>query len=216
VSLGLTQTQFAERCDVTQATVAGWEKDEGRDKPSPVALVKIARLAPEEDRDWWHDRAQLKEFTETYAPQSPAIVRIPLFKDKIAAGTGREIAGTESDREMALPKEWFPSGSKVVALQVDGDSMAPLILSGYYVLIDVATSEIKKLVGHMVAARSQHGCTVKWLRKDKDTGNYQLIPQHVSEDYEVRSITPANEHEFGIIGRVVRWIGEPKPPKRRK
>jgi SOS-response transcriptional repressor LexA len=214
VALGLTQAQFAERCEVKQATVAGWEKDEGNDRPGPVALVRIARLAPESERDWWHERAQLKEFTDAYAPRSASVLRVPLFKDKIAAGAGREIANTESERDLAFPKEWFPSGSKIVALQVEGDSMAPLIMSGYYVLIDVAETDIKRLVGHMVAARAPHGCTVKWLRKWGKF--YQLMPQHVSEDYPAPIISEENWDEYGIIGRVVRWIGEPKPPGRVK
>jgi SOS-response transcriptional repressor LexA len=210
----MTQQAFAVALEVKQATVAGWEKEDGTDRPGPVTLVKIARLAPEADRDWWHDRAQLKELTDSlYVSPSVGALRVPLYKGKIAAGTGRDIEG-EVEREITLPREWFMGGTRIIALKVTGDSMSPLIMDGYYVLIDVAERDPKRLAGHMVAARANGGCTVKWLRKDRDTGYFQLVPQHVSEEYPVRIITPENQHEFGIIGRVVRWIGEPKPPKR--
>jgi SOS-response transcriptional repressor LexA len=206
---GMSQELVAKQCGVDQSIVSRWIS--GKRTPGPDSLLGIAHMLAEEEREAWFALAGVPSMGQKEIPHKT----VPLFKGKIAAGHGREVEG-EIERELPLPKEWFAPGSKIIALKVDGDSMAPLVNSGYYVLVDVSQTEIKRLAGHMVAARATHGCTLKWLRKDSDTGFYQLIPQHVSEAYPVRTITPENQHEFGIIGRVVRWIGEPKPPKMKR
>lgn len=208
---GMSQEALAKAIGKDQTLISRWLS--GIRRPGPDALISIARLVPEEEKEWWFQKAGFPHIRQIHSPYENAR-RVPLFKGKIAAGHGREIEG-EVEKELVLPQEWFSHGSKIIALKVDGDSMAPLVNHGYYVLVDVSATDIKRLAGHMVAARSSLGCTLKWLRKDKDTGFYQLIPQHVSEEYPVRTITPDNEHEFGIVGRVVRWIGEPKAPRKR-
>jgi SOS-response transcriptional repressor LexA len=210
---GMSQEVVAEACGVDQTMVSRWKS--GVRTPTSASLIAIGNILPENDalRHWAFTTAGLPSALEVIDDQV-SIRNVPLFKGRIAAGHGREIEG-EIEKELTLPKDWFSPGSRIVAMKVDGDSMAPLVNSGYFVLIDTSQTEIRKLAGHMVAARAPHGATLKWLRKDGDTGFYQLIPQHVSEAYPVRTITPENEHEFGIIGRVVKWIGEPKPPKRK-
>ena len=207
---GMSQEVLAKACNVDQTIVSRWKS--GQRTPGPGSLLSIAHLVPENEKEEWFGLAGVPKVVP---PSDIAHKTVPLFKGKIAAGHGREVEG-EIEKELPFPKEWFGPGSRIVALKVDGDSMAPLVNSGYYVLVDISQRDIKRLAGHMVAARATHGCTLKWLRKDSDTGFFQLIPQHVSEAYPVRTITPENEHEFGIIGRVVRWIGEPKPPRRGK
>ncbi|HEV7520705.1 MAG TPA: XRE family transcriptional regulator [Candidatus Angelobacter sp.] len=207
---GMTQEVLAKHCRVDQTIVSRWKS--GQRTPGPDSLVGIAHLVPEDEKEEWFEFAGVPKVVH---PRDITHRSVPLFKGKIAAGHGREVEG-EIEKELPFPKEWFGPGSRIIALKVDGDSMAPLVNSGYYVLVDISQTDIKRLAGHMVAARATHGCTLKWLRKDSDTGFFQLIPQHVSEAYPVRTITPDNEHEFAILGRVVRWIGEPKPPKRGK
>jgi SOS-response transcriptional repressor LexA len=207
---GMSQEVLAKQCGVDQSIVSRWIS--GKRTPGPDSLISITNWVPEDEKEDW---LALAGVPRSVHDADLTHRKVPLFKGKIAAGHGREVEG-EIERELPLPKEWFSPGSQIIALKVDGDSMAPLVNSGYYVLVDISQTEIKRLAGHMVAARATHGCTLKWLRKDHDTGFFQLIPQHVSEAYPVRTITPENQHEFGIIGRVVRWIGEPKPPKRGK
>ena len=209
---GMSQEVLANYCGVDQTIVSRWKS--GKRTPGPDSLVTLSRLVADEEKEAWLALAGIPALARG-EEEDKRSQKVPLFKGKIAAGHGREIEG-EIERELPFPKEWFAPGSRIIALKVDGESMAPLVNSGYYVLVDISQTDIKRLVGHMVAARATHGCTLKWLRKDHDTGFFQLIPQHVSEAYPVRTITPDNQHEFGIIGRVVRWIGEPKPPKMKR
>lgn len=218
MSLGLSQAQMGARvaeiarrnAPFSQVTVVRWEKGEMR--PRPSVLAALMTFAADADKDWWREQAGLPMQDQPRSTED--VKRIPLYKGRIAAGIGREIEGEIEDR-LPLPRGWFPPGSHMIALRVEGDSMKDLILSGYYVLIDTSVREIRRLVDHMVAMRAPHGCTVKWLRKQETTPNYLLIPQHTSPEFPIMTITPETEHEFEIIGRVLKWIGEPSPPRRR-
>jgi SOS-response transcriptional repressor LexA len=217
-SLGVTQRELGARLrppgkpnGYGQVTVARWEN--GDMMPSPWVLGELVKLAAEEEKDWWREKAGIEKLTSDIQPFEDARI-VPFLKDRIAAGRGTHLDPAKIEKRLPLPEEWFPSGSEMVAIKVEGDSMSPLIKNGYYVLVDTSNQDFRQLAGYMVAAWSPHGCTVKWLRREESTGFYQLIPHHVSEEYEVRTITPKNQHEFGILGRVVRFIGEPKLPEK--
>jgi transcriptional regulator with XRE-family HTH domain len=53
--LGLLQTQFAERLQVTQAAVSRWES--GDSEPSPENYIRMANLADEMNCVWFWERA---------------------------------------------------------------------------------------------------------------------------------------------------------------
>jgi SOS-response transcriptional repressor LexA len=203
--LGLTQHGFAATFGKTQSAVARWET--GRDEPGPSVLIKMGDLAAPEERKWWYERAGVSR--DEVEPKATNLKGVPLLRDAVAAGMGRSVDESAVESHWELPRDWFPPGSRIVALKVVGSSMAPIVQEGYIVLVDVADRSIKKLIGQMVAAREGDGVTLKWLRKE---GKFlQLVPQHTSRDHPVRIIEPGEESEFGIVGRVVKWIG--MPPK---
>jgi transcriptional regulator with XRE-family HTH domain len=53
--LGLLQTQFAERLQVTQAAVSQWES--GASEPSAEAFIRMANLADEINCLWFWEQA---------------------------------------------------------------------------------------------------------------------------------------------------------------
>jgi phage repressor protein C with HTH and peptisase S24 domain len=99
-----------------------------------------------------------------------------------------------------------------VAIRVTGDSMSPILEEGYVVLIDLTQKDPKRLVNEMVAARdSEGGVTIKWLRK---IGKYfMLVPQHTSQRHEPQMIE--SDDDWAVVGKVIRWIGEPPKSKAR-
>lgn len=89
--------------------------------------------------------------------------------------------------------------------------MSPILEPGYIVLVDTGDRDPRRLVNQMVAARADDGVTIKWLRKEKET--YILLPNHTSLRHPVRIISPGSD-SVSIVGRVVKWIGEPPLPRK--
>ncbi len=204
---GLTQGQFGELCGgVHQAVVARWEQ--GKFEPPGRAIAAMARLAGEPERWWWLERVGLQKDDMTINQLDSQYIPIPLLKESVAAGSGRALNEAEIDKYLSFPREWIPRSSKVTALRVKGDSMWPIIDDGYIVLVDTSERDPKRLIGEMVAAREGDGVTIKWLRKEGRF--FHLVPQHTSVRHPVRILTP--DEDFGVIGRVLKWIGE--PPKK--
>jgi SOS-response transcriptional repressor LexA len=199
----LTQGDIARLCDVKQPTVVRWEQ--GKDRPPGQALIVFGRLAGEPDKWWWFEQAGLKKEDVATTQPDAQYSLVPLLKDKVAAGHGRVVNENDIDGYITFPKEWLPHSKNVTALKVSGDSMSPIIEDGYVVLIDSSQRDPRRLIGQMVAAREGDAVTIKWLRKEGKF--YQLVPQHTSVRHPVRVLTV--DQDFGIVGRVVKWIGEP-------
>jgi SOS-response transcriptional repressor LexA len=218
--LQIDQTVMAEHLGVTQATVSGWEN--GEYPPSPMALMALGRM-DFNNAAWWFEQAGSR-FLERYrmgeayrkvqedrrASSDESTVWVPLMHDAVAAGLGRAIADHEIDRLIPFVRDLMPRGGKLRALRVAGESMAPIIQTGYIVVVDAQQQDAKRLVGKMVAAREGDDVTIKWLRKDGDL--YLLIPQHTSPAYPVRIMRP--DGDFSVIGEVVKWVGYPPPVRK--
>jgi SOS-response transcriptional repressor LexA len=208
--LGMTQKQLAEFCTVSQVQISNWET--GIDSPSPKALVKLGKLAGDPDRSWWLARAGVEPEP---GPNESDVRRVPLLKDAAAAGTPRAIDEKEVESYLTLPEQWVGRRSSITAIRVVGDSMLPILDDGYIALIDTSVRDPKRLVNQMVAARADDGVTIKWLRREKSHGTdmYLLVPQHTSQRHPVRVITEGSD-SVSIVGKVVKWIGEPPPPRK--
>jgi phage repressor protein C with HTH and peptisase S24 domain len=133
-------------------------------------------------------------------------------------GFGRRRISAPARREaiesyIEFPAAWCPKPQNCVAIRVTGDSMSPILEEGYVVLIDLTQKDPKRLVNEMVAARdSEGGVTIKWLRK---IGKYfMLVPQHTSQRHEPQMIE--SDDDWAVVGKVIRWIGEPPKSKGRR
>jgi SOS-response transcriptional repressor LexA len=229
---GLTQTVFAAKMGITQATVSLWLS--GRTRPEPEKFFRMGKLwgnssfysemllqaqeglggafqVPGLERavrnELAHGASKGKGVTRD--DDSP-VVRVPLLKDAAAAGNPRQIEAHQIREHIPLPEFLCPHPDQTVCVPVDGDSMSPILEPGYIVAIDMAQSERKRLHGQMVAARDpEGGVTIKWLRKvGKDE---MLIPQHTSKRHQPTIITRFGEQESGwsVVGKVIWWIGMP-------
>ena len=113
---------------------------------------------------------------------------------------------------LTFPRRLLPPGGSIYAVKIQGDSMSPILESGHIVLIDVSHRDPARLVNRMVAARNSEGITVKWLRNGgKDV--YLLVPQQPSQAHQIQVMRA--EGDWSVVGEVVKWIGEPPPPKKR-
>jgi SOS-response transcriptional repressor LexA len=210
----LTQKEFGDALGVTQGAVMQWEK--GMTRPSPMAMVAIGRMAGD-DKNWWYQQAgrtqeMIENAFEGFFKQVAAAdaLSVPLIAGKAAAGPARALDEKEIEDRLCFPAVWFKPSQKVIALRVSGDSMSPIIEEGYVVLVDISQRDPTKLVNEMVLAREGDGVTIKWLRRVNKM--YQLVPQHTSLRHQVKILMP--EEDAGIVGKVLKWIGEPPPPKK--
>jgi SOS-response transcriptional repressor LexA len=199
----LRQEDLAVACGVSRGAVARWEA--GEDMPPPRVFVVLAKYAISQDQRWWWLGLAGIEKKDLEGIQQVNIKMVPLLKDSIAAGTPRAVDESEIERQLIFPTEWLPQTGTVTALRVAGDSMSPLIDSGYIVLVDTSQRDPKKLINKMVAAREADEVTIKWLRQEGRF--FHLVPQHTSPRHPIRILTP--ESDIAIIGEVIRWIGAP-------
>jgi SOS-response transcriptional repressor LexA len=211
----VTQVELAGAIGVTQQAITEWER--GRAKPQPMAMMAIGRFFGGDEGKWWMEQAgKTKEMIEATIQRYMDIaagadaVRVPQISGAVAAGAPRWVNEEDVEAYLCLPAAWIRPSQNVFAVEVHGDSMSPLIEAGYVVLIDTSQRDAKKLINKMVVAREGDGITVKWLRRQKDI--YMLVPNHTSVRHPVMILN--SEEDTGIVGRVVKWIGEPPASKR--
>jgi SOS-response transcriptional repressor LexA len=205
-SLGLTQIELAQLLGSSQGAITRWER--AIDTPPVPVFLLLAELAPEDQRAFWIELSggrSLERETVTGNVRS-----IPLLKHAAAAGTPRAVEEDEIERVIALPKDWLPRGGSLVAVKVKGDSMSPILETGYIVVVDITRRDPKALVGSMVIAREDNEVTIKWLRSDQDV--YMLVPHHTTQRHPVR-VYPKGKG-LHIVGEVVNWTGWPYSTKK--
>ncbi len=223
----MLQAEFAKRMGVSQATVSDWER--GRKEPSIDSYNKLARLCPDDAEAKWfvqrylkltgmdqiaasyRNKAKIEQFRTSEVNED--VVRVPMLKDAAAAGTPRAIDEKEIEKHLAIPQEWVGRRSTITAIKVVGDSMSPILEEGYIVLVDTNDRDPKRLINQMVAARDEDGVTIKWLRRGDRKDVFLLVPQHTSVRHPVRLLVEGSA-EVEVVGRVLKWIGEPPPPRR--
>ncbi len=214
-----TRKTLAVRLGVSEMSLSYWLT--GKKQPSATAYLKLARLTQGDDRDWFLSKAGESEIV-ALARDSDSTARdrslirnkrgykdIPLLRDSAAAGTPRAIDDSEVELMLQLPKDWFLPGSKLQAVRVAGDSMYPLIRSGFIVFVDMRSQSKESLCDRIVAARNEDGVTIKYLREDD--GVYMLAPYETSETNRIQILK--SEDGWEIVGEVVKWIGEPPKVK---
>jgi len=205
--LNFTQRQMAEILGVSQAQIAKWENE--RAVPPGQFFAKLSEYVPEDEKSWWLEMAGFRVQPE---PVEQRTRLIPLLRDPAAAGTPRALEARETSDYLSLPRQWMPEGGTLQAVEVKGHSMEPILCEGFIVIVDVDQRAAARLIDHMVLARVGGGVTVTWLRKSGTT--LMLVPQNMNTDNPVQLIQAGMDIQ--LIGTVVKWIGQPTTPKKRK
>jgi hypothetical protein len=107
---------------------------------------------------------------------------------------------------MTLPQTWIKDAPWIVGLRVVGNDMRPLIQDGFIVIVKVhGKKNLGTLDGQIVAAKSEQGICVRWLRR---SGDAWLLMSQSAECAPIDVKTSGYE----VLGRVVLWIGRPTLP----
>jgi len=191
---GYTQAEMAEKIDVAPRTYVRYEGGD-RDIPSSV-LIKIAKLG-KIDMNW---------LISGDVGQKEAIVpgggySIDVLDVRAGAGTGVYNYSIEVVDHIVMDKAFFkatPNLSKVKIIEVDGDSMEPLLHDGAYVVIDETKTD---RVNGIYAIHLDGQLLIKRLQFMMD-GRIKIIsdnPQYETEIYDPSD----SQLSLTIIGRKV-------------
>ncbi len=134
---------------------------------------------------------------------------IPIVEGTITAGTGA-VADDRVKGYLWLPKQYLKSPAgyecRYVAVQVEGDSMEPLLSDGELVIIDRVRCKIEDITSKGIfAVNAGWGTVVKHLKYDKKTNTLQLISANPEwlriHGVEVISLDACETNP--IVGKVV-------------
>ncbi len=195
-SRGETQTAFAHslqgelggRMKVVPASVSKWEA--GRNRPFPQVLAKMGELAV----------GDLKSFFLREAGVESDEVSINLYR---SAGAGSfRFVDEEAFDTISFPRRLLTSTRKLVGLIVEGDSMSPIIRSGFIVIVDRTKRTPEQAKDQIIAASDDGGVAIRMLQLRG--GAFWLVPQNL-DGHAPSPVTPTTR----IVGVVIKWIGQP-------
>lgn len=230
-SLGISQLELGKRVGASAMAVSRWERQEQQPSGNLlIKLGVLAQGDAELCWSFWNmaglnsddvvrvlpiaekrfRRAvpvlQIVKAGARHLPTNEDLVAIPFLSVIAAAGKGQgssvnDLSWAKSRQIIAAPKLWCPNPTHTVCMRVQGNSMEPVLLDGYIIVVDQKQTDKKKLSGHMVVAHhDKYGLVVSryWQLKDSPT----LISDNRS--HEPVPLTSA----WRIVGKVLWWIGE--------
>ena len=210
-SLGLTRLQAARRLGVSKTAVSNWELSVN--EPKREIYGRMAEEANVSDKKWFFTKLGLSETNAASLTGSQRdsdgdedSIEIKVFKSA-GAGVFRSIDETP-DHVVSFPRAWLTTTQKLVGLVVAGDSMSPLIETGFIVIVDRTRRTAATALNHIVAASDGVGVAIKYL-VERD-GGYWLTPHNMNIDNRPTPVGPSTR----IIGVVVKWIGQPVAPRK--
>lgn len=169
-----TQVQLADKINVTQGTIANWER--GVREPDLDTIKRIAHaldVPPEyfikNDSYPQNESSIMKTETATYPTNAvkadPEARTSVQFWGKVSAGVGAYADGVPL-RTMPADDEDMQEGYEYAWLEVEGDSMYPDLQDGDYILVRVQDTAQS---GDMVVALVDDGCETDGLVKRIET-----------------------------------------------
>lgn len=131
VRKGLTMREVAEKVGVSEGTISRWESGAiwNMRRDNIVALAKVLDLSPIAIMGWGEE---LKPVDLSSSVKIPVVGKIP-------AGVPVEAIEDIVDY-IDIPEDWVKGNAEFIGLDVEGDSMYPVMLDGDRVVIRVQPS----------------------------------------------------------------------------
>lgn len=187
------QTAFAEKLNVTQATIANMES--GNREVSKPILLKIKEVFDVDLISWNKDNPKNTN-------NSSNEIRIPFYSAKAAAGKGAEISDYPEKDVILFDKRYLQAviGHNLEHLSLitaEGDSMYPTIMDSDLLMVDDSIKEIRP--NKIFVIRQGDKLRVKRLKTEL-SGDTLILSDNPK--YPVETMNKETE----IIGQVV-WNG---------
>lgn len=230
--LGITnQKDLAVALGTDQGAISRWTS--GKTRPLPAAFIRMASLAQGADKLFFLEEAGVPADFFLGTPMLPAFekasvaviaeslgsnadplggygskeetVTIPLLRNPKTLGTRNSQNPKDVEITLTLPATWFPGTEteKLKAIRLPGQ-FSPFIEGNVIALVDVSRRDPDRLLGCVVAVRTQ--TTVEPMRVRKDGSTYFLVPLHEDATHPVRVLRESGT--WSILGRIMKWIGD--------
>tara|TARA_Y100000310_G_scaffold317015_1_gene369433 strand:- start:412 stop:1128 length:717 start_codon:yes stop_codon:yes gene_type:complete len=225
VKAGLTQTELAKVIDVTPQSVQQWESGESQPRrqrmraiakalnttvqnlefDSPVAMSEddYRRLHPEAPPHY--DEVP---FFNGDMPGSNIRENVPAYTISVSAGSGSQSYTEQPNGHIGFRRGWITKMGlqldKLIAVQVDGDSMAPYIGDKDTVLVDTRQTDIRS--GDIYVFRVDSDLRCKRLFKNMDGSILVHSDNEADPRYKDEILSLADLEYVKIIGAVI-WRG---------
>lgn len=177
----------------------------GQSEPKVIRCVEIAKAAGV-DIGWLASgEGEMKPAQTLSAPDDGKYVYVPLYDARCSAGNGAWNEGAKVWTQLAFTRYSLQrkglNPDSLSAIQVNGDSMIPLLDDGDTVLIDHKRNSLEG-EGIYVIHLDDH-LYAKRLQRQFD-GSLHIISQN--KEYRDMVVPKERLNELQIIGRVV-WAG---------
>ncbi|MFA0080246.1 S24 family peptidase [Vibrio artabrorum] len=189
MSLGLSQRALAKKIGVTSTSISQWEREENI--PKGASLFKLANVLDVSIEWLTNGELEIKQPPEHNTP-------VDYYPNVYASGGAGSFIENEVSKTLHIPKAAIRNSSNknIKCIHVSGDSMAPLILEGAIIGIDIQLTNI--VDGHFYVFDQEGHLRVKELRN----GINQVLIHSINPNYDNES---ASYDDLRIIGKV-KWI----------
>lgn len=229
--LRISQKELAVRLGASAMSVSRWERNALQPSGGIlIKLGNMAHAAPTGSWDFWELAGLTMQDVSRVLPNATAdfrrtltilqvvkagakhrisedsLVAIPMSSLVASAGKdegspSHELQSAVSRHAIVAPKLWCPNPADSICMQVKGDSMEPLLHTGYIIVVDQKQNDRKKLNGKIIVAHhKKFGMVVS--RFWSLAGAESLIPDN-------RQHHPVEwSSAWQVTGKVLWWIGQ--------
>ncbi len=192
-----TQTTLAEALGVNRSAISQARKKDAIPAKWLLTLFRSYGLNPD-----WIETGAGPSFIPHQNSNQSGFIHIPKVKARLCAGGGSFEVGSAVEGYYSFQKSWIRqkgTTSKMVLMDIFGNSMAPEMRDGDTVLIDQAQKDI--LSGAIFAVGVEDTIMVKRVEKHPNA----LVLLSDNKDYAPIYLKSHDIESIRIIGKVI-WI----------
>ena len=207
---GLSDTQFAKKCGIPQATFSNMYQRQS--EPKAELLQKIIELFSV-NAHWLltGEGEMFKQGKEAESAVAVSTPKIPILRQKVSCGPGQDWESEDNIESYIEPLSPLPclSGRNVYAFRASGVSMIGLgIQDGDVVFFDGSSDQRTRDGIYVFGFAGDAYCKLlRFEPLENKVMVYSVQKPDLREAELVRTID-ADSNEFHIFGRVLAWLHE--------
>ena len=190
-----SSAELARELDINRSGITHARNNNKIPEKWIVKLYKKFGLNPE-----WIESGSGSKYINTGTPEGPEFKYIPMVAARLSAGTGSFDVQETVTGHLSFSAGWLArkgSADSMVAMEVFGQSMEPVIREGDTVLIDQSRKDI--LAGAIYAVGVEDTILIKRLEKHPN----RLVLCSDNKDYDPIFLRKDQMDQVRIIGKVI-------------